>query len=222
MIAHRLTKGHCVRTFLLASVFALATAGAAYAAQGDCGQPVSDGVSPVSADCLFIIQASLDLQTCSPGCICDVNAMGGITATDALLCLQVSVGQDGAELACDCSGTTTTSTTTTTLPTGVGDVINESCAVCHADGRTADVADVHPGLQTYEDVIASIDGVAIDVDDMAQTAVLTVDFTVTDPDGSPIPGLGAESMTRPGRFAYLRFALAELMPPVDGIGHPDT
>jgi OmcA/MtrC family decaheme c-type cytochrome len=221
MIVSRLSKGHCVLAFFLAPIFALLIAGTAVAAQGDCAQPVSDGPSPVAGDCLFILQASLGLQTCSPACICDVNAMDGITATDGLLCLQVSVGQEEAELACDCSGTTTSSTTTTTLPTGVGDVINESCQVCHGEGRTADVAG-HAGLQTLADVSASIDNVTIDVDDTAQTAVMTVEFTVTDSDGSPIANLGVPSERRPERFEYLRFALAELMPPAEASGDPDT
>jgi OmcA/MtrC family decaheme c-type cytochrome len=188
----------------------------AVAALGDCGQPVSDGTGPAASDCLFILQTAVGTETCSPECICDVNATGGVSASDGLLCLQAAVGQS-VTLQCDCTGVTTT-----TLPTNSGGhAINESCVVCHGDNRFVDVADVHPGLQPVADVNASIDGVTIDVDDMAQTATLTVDFTVTDPYGDPIPDLGAESSSRPGRFAYLRFALSELMPAEEGSGDPD-
>jgi len=98
--------------------------------------------------------------------------------------------------------------------------MNESCTVCHGTGRLADVATMHAGLVPIPDVNASIDSVSIDVDDEAETATLTVNFTVTDPDGKYIPGLGAPS-SRPDRFAYLRFALSELEPPAEGSGDPD-
>jgi OmcA/MtrC family decaheme c-type cytochrome len=222
MISYRLQKACRASNFIFATLLALTMTGNAGAAQGDCSQPISSGDIPVAGDCLFILQASLGLTTCSPECICDVNAMDGITATDGLICLQVSVGQEGAQLGCDCSGTTTTSTTTTTVPVGIGDVINESCQVCHGEGRLVDVGEAHPGLQTLADVSATIDNVTIDVDDMAQTAVMTVEFTVTDEDGSPIANLGTPSERRPERFAYLRFALAELMPPAQDSGDPDT
>jgi OmcA/MtrC family decaheme c-type cytochrome len=100
--------------------------------------------------------------------------------------------------------------------------INEACPVCHSGGRIADVAALHPGLQTFEDVEASIDGVVIDVDDDAATATLTVNFTVTDSQGDPIRGLAAPSSSRPDRFAYLRFALAELEPAAEGSGDADV
>jgi OmcA/MtrC family decaheme c-type cytochrome len=139
-----------------------------------------------------------------------------VTATDALFCLTAVVAAAPLD-GCPCEVTTTT-----LVPTGVGDVINESCVVCHGESRFVDVAEVHPGLQTFADVNASIDTVTIDVDDIAMTATMTVEFTVTDADGSYIPVLGAESTRRPGRFAYLRFALSELMPAGMGTGDPDT
>lgn len=99
--------------------------------------------------------------------------------------------------------------------------INETCAVCHSEGRIADVAALHPGLQNVDEVEASIDGVVIDVDNEAETVTLTVNFTVLDPQGNPIPGLGAANSSRPDRFAYLRFALAELEPAATGSGDAD-
>jgi hypothetical protein len=186
------------------------------AAQGDCGQPATGGAEPTATDCLFILQASVGGATCDPECVCDTSGDGSVTATDALVCLDGVVGGTPLD-ACPCGGVTTT-----TIHTGFGDVINESCVVCHGDGRIVDVAVMHPGLQTLADVNASIDSVTIDVDDMAMTAVLTVNFTVTDPDGNYIPELGAESTSRPGRFAYLRFAASQLLPAGMGTGDPDT
>ncbi len=97
-------------------------------------------------------------------------------------------------------------------------VIDEACVVCHGEGRIADVA-MHPGLQALADVDASIDGVDLVVDDISETVTLTVEFSVTDAEGRYIPGLGDES--RPGRFAYLRFALSELQPAMVDSGDPD-
>jgi hypothetical protein len=102
---------------------ALVVAGApspSLAANGDCGQPVSSGSTPVATDCLFILRAAVGTSTCDPTCICDLNGTGGNpNATDALTCLNVSVGTPGL-LNCDCGGGTTTtvpptSTTSTTL-----------------------------------------------------------------------------------------------------------
>lgn len=77
--------------------FALALgSGAALAANGDCGQPASNGPNPVATDCLFILQAGVGAQTCNPVCVCDLNGSGGNpNATDALICLNVSVGVPG-------------------------------------------------------------------------------------------------------------------------------
>jgi hypothetical protein len=66
-----------------------------------CAQPVSSGPAPVSTDCLFILQAAVGAQTCVPECICSPNGDGTISATDALLCLNVAVGVD-LQLNCPC------------------------------------------------------------------------------------------------------------------------
>ncbi len=84
-------------------------AGAAGAANGDCAQPVSDGTKPTTTDCLFLLRSAVGLQAC-PLCQCDADGNGDTVASDALLCLKVSVGQD---FPLDCPDCTTTTTTTT-------------------------------------------------------------------------------------------------------------
>ena len=79
----------------------------AFAAAGDCGQPQSAGAEPSSTDCLFILQASIELTTCDPSCICDVVGSDGVAASDALVCLQSVVG-NGFPFDCPCGDTTTT------------------------------------------------------------------------------------------------------------------
>lgn len=59
-----------------------------------CGQPVTDGDKPTVTDCLYILKAGVGSTTCTPECLCDVNASDAITAGDALLCLRKAVGQD--------------------------------------------------------------------------------------------------------------------------------
>jgi hypothetical protein len=71
----------------------------AMAAQGDCGQPVSNGAAPTASDCLFILRTAVGTETC--GCICNVNGQSPTTAVDALLCLKKAVGQD-VDLLCSC------------------------------------------------------------------------------------------------------------------------
>lgn len=73
----------------------------ARAANGDCSQPVSNGTAPVATDCLFILNAAVGLQTCSPECICAPSGELPISASDALACLQKSVGQP-ITLDCPC------------------------------------------------------------------------------------------------------------------------
>ena len=74
----------------------------AYAANGDCAQPVSDGASPVASDALFILGAAVGLQVCD-ACICDVDNSGAVTAADALRALGIAVGQQIALLCEPCS-----------------------------------------------------------------------------------------------------------------------
>ena len=198
-----------VAALLVAFVLGAVLAGPspAPAGQGDCGQPVSDGALPSAVDCLYVLKAAVGTRTCNPNCICDLDGAGEVTSTDSLQCLQVAVGES-SDLSCDC-------------PAIPPKVINEACLVCHAEGRIADVAALHPGLQTIPDVNASIDAVTIDVDDVLLTATLTVDFTVTAPDGGYIPGLGSAA-SRPDRLDYLRFSMSQLVPAGEGTGDPDS
>ena len=98
--------------FALASVIAATVvASNANAAQGDCSQPLSNGQIPVASDCLYILNAAVLLQTCTPQCICAPSGDLPISATDALFCLQKAVGQ-ALTLQCPCGSGTSTSTTT--------------------------------------------------------------------------------------------------------------
>ena len=64
-----------------------------------CGDPVPDagqgsgaeGALVTSTDALYLLQAAIGEQTCTP-CICDVDASGGVNATDALLVLTSATG----------------------------------------------------------------------------------------------------------------------------------
>jgi hypothetical protein len=67
-----------------------------------CGQPISSGPSPVATDCLFILQAAVGSQTCSPECVCAPTGTLPVKATDALLCLRHSVGDDSVPLQGPC------------------------------------------------------------------------------------------------------------------------
>lgn len=100
---------------LLAST--LLSAQICVAAQGDCGQPQSDGTTPTATDALAVLQAAVGLISCDLA-VCDVDSSCAITASDALLTLTKAVG-GAVDLNCDCnidcttiSGNTSTTTTT--------------------------------------------------------------------------------------------------------------
>jgi hypothetical protein len=63
------------------------------AAQGDCGQPYTNGAEPTSVDAQYTLRASVGLDSCNR-CVCDVNDSGSVTASDALDVLQSAVGLD--------------------------------------------------------------------------------------------------------------------------------
>ncbi len=75
----------------------------ASADQGDCAQPVSEGPSPVTTDCLYILKAAVNLEVCDPECICQPGGGGNgqVSATDALVCLNRVVGNP-VTLQCPC------------------------------------------------------------------------------------------------------------------------
>ena len=109
------------------------------AANGDCGQPVSSGSSPMANDCGYILKVAVGSKPCD-ACVCDVNGSASSTTVDALICLKKAVGQP-VTLACpscvvtttttvsaDKPSTTSTSTTstTTTIPVRCND--NGDCS----------------------------------------------------------------------------------------------
>jgi hypothetical protein len=96
-----------------ALAFSSAVPASAPAAQGDCGQPISNGTAPLASDCLYILQTAVFLQTCTPECICAPKGSLPITATDARLCLSAATGQQ-VPFDCPCPRVTTTSSSTTT------------------------------------------------------------------------------------------------------------
>lgn len=91
-----------VASAALLAFLALALPVVAAAEQGDCGQPLSAGPAPTATDCLFILRSAVGVQTCDPVCLCDTNGAGGVSATDALVCLNVAVGKP-VQLNCPCS-----------------------------------------------------------------------------------------------------------------------
>lgn len=93
------------------SVALLAGSSPTWAAQGSCGQPVSQGSEPTLVDCLYIARASVGAATECPDCACDTNGSGEVRITDGLRCLWFVVGQD---VTLDCPPCE--ASTTTTLP----------------------------------------------------------------------------------------------------------
>jgi OmcA/MtrC family decaheme c-type cytochrome len=90
-------------------------------------------------------------------------------------------------------------------PTGTGALTIESCAVCHAEGRLADVAVMHnPPTGT---ATATITSVTFNPDN----AVVTFTFAATDTAGDPVP---ANILLTPSgsNLAYARFTIAKLVP----------
>ena len=73
-----------------------------HGAKGDCGQPLSTADRPTTGDALTILHSSVGRATsCDVDpCICDVNASGSATVTDALAVLQVAVGDLCASASC--------------------------------------------------------------------------------------------------------------------------
>lgn len=74
----------------------------------DCGEPKVGG--PVATDALEVLRTGVGASNCGgfDPCICDVNATGSVSASDALLVLQRAVGQN-VPFTCPCGpGTTTT------------------------------------------------------------------------------------------------------------------
>ncbi len=130
---------------VLAASAALPSAG--FAANGDCGQPVSNGTGPSAVDCNFILKSAVAAMTCEL-CVCDVNGSSSLNTTDALVCLKSAVGQN-INLNCPPCGdvttttveqgtgesTTSTSTTSTTTTIPVHCTSNGDCSGLPAEFR---------------------------------------------------------------------------------------
>jgi hypothetical protein len=130
-------------TGLLALLYmTLCLAAAAVAGQGDCGQPVSTGASPVSTDALFTLRAAVAIVECVPA-VCDADGNCTISAGDALRILKKAVGE-AIELDCGAQcqvttvsstssssmfGSTSSTTSSTTMPTFVSTTTSTTATV---------------------------------------------------------------------------------------------
>lgn len=87
---------------VLATGLVAGTAPVSHAGLGDCSQPVTTGADPVATDCLRVLRVAVGTQTCSANpCICRPKGGATTKASDALVCLQYSVGQP-VTLDCNC------------------------------------------------------------------------------------------------------------------------
>ncbi|TFH20664.1 MAG: hypothetical protein E4H03_11875 [Myxococcales bacterium] len=101
---------------LLTSLYmTLGFAAASVAGQGDCGQPVSTGASPVSTDALFALRAAVAIVACAPA-LCDADGDCTVSASDALRILKKAVGE-AIELDCgaQCQVTTSSSSSSSSM-----------------------------------------------------------------------------------------------------------
>lgn len=94
----------CMLQPVVLACLLLVAANSSHAGLGDCGQPLSVD-APTARDALYVLQASVETVSCNR-CICDLNNSGSVTATDALLDLNIAVGIPIPENcpACDYSG----------------------------------------------------------------------------------------------------------------------
>lgn len=82
-----------------------AAPGTSDAANGDCGQPLSNGDIPTASDALNTLQTAVQIADCNnfDECVCDVDGNGSVTATDALTLLQIATQIQSVDaLNCDC------------------------------------------------------------------------------------------------------------------------
>lgn len=103
-------------------------------------------------------------------------------------------------------------------PPGAGLQANETCTVCHAVNRVADVADFHGLNDTIGSIAVSNIVPTITVDGTGiVTAAVTFDFAPKDAAGNPVV---IDLRTATTSLSYIRFSLAKLVPGV--AGDPDT
>lgn len=69
--------------------------------QVPCANPVSGAEQPTAADCLFILNVAVELETCVPECVCKPTGNLTVSTRDALVCLQSTVALP-VELDCPC------------------------------------------------------------------------------------------------------------------------
>ncbi|HYC56617.1 MAG TPA: hypothetical protein VEL28_16930 [Candidatus Binatia bacterium] len=177
------------------------------AANGDCGQPSSNGASPTASDCLFILRTAVGSETCTPQCICAPKGTLPVTTTDALLCLKKAVGQN-VQLNCPCDGTTTTSTTTTTA---------EELFECDVTfGMTSEEAIASLSFQAnYQLVFGLFVG---DGDEVECTSLADADFTFSNDHANKILDIGvtsAEGLAGPVTLAECVYATNTDLEPED-------
>lgn len=92
------------------------TPGTSDAVQGSCSQPISTGAGVVASDCLYILRAAVGSVTPTKACVTQPKGTAPTRASDALLCLAYSVGQD-LTLDCPCGTPDVQSTDFTFDPT---------------------------------------------------------------------------------------------------------
>ena len=150
-----------IPTLLCACLIFIATPGAGHAGLGDCGQPVTNGLTPTAADCLFILKAAVGSETCDPVCICDTNNATNITAADALLCLKKAVGQSVAltcPAPCPVPVTTSTSTTSSSTSSSTSTVTVTTTVLVTSDQADPEIAttDGEPKATSQEPALESV------------------------------------------------------------------
>ena len=123
----------------VASAFMALVPVAATAGQGQCSQPVSTGSKPAATDCLHILRAAVELETCTPECLCAPSGSLPITATDALACLKIAVGSAQAATDCPCPAYSNTASDT------FGGLLSPSRIASAPDGRVY-VSDTGAGV----------------------------------------------------------------------------
>jgi len=130
-----------------------------------CAQPVSSGPEPVATDCLFILQAAVGSQTCSPECICAPSGTLPAKATDALLCLRHSVGDTTVPLQCPCGGGGD--------PVAGEQIYDTTCSFCHAAGAHDPNAELASDLAGKGDLL---------INDLSLISPAMTGITLTDDD----------------------------------------
>jgi len=97
---------------------------------------------------------------------------------------------------------------------GPGAMANETCVICHDEGKVIDAAAAHAEIPNGS-VTVTINDVTMTVNGDNVTTVVTFDFAATDAAGNPVE-IDLTEASRPDRLAYIRFAIAKLDPGTNG------